>query len=114
MSTIDEYLKNVTPSQKAEFERIRKIVYELVPDAEEVISYGIPTFKYKGKYVFYFGAFKNHMSVFPGSALAGSVKEKLEGYKIAKGTIQYTEDKLLPETIIKELIVNRLATISKT
>lgn len=113
MSDIDEYLKNVTPTQRAELERIRKIVKKLVPETEEVISYGIPTFKHKGTYLLYFGAFKNHMSIFPGSALTQAVKEKLDGYKIAKGTIQFTADNPLPESIIKEIVTNRLRSISK-
>ncbi len=111
--TIEEYLKNVTLAQKAEFARIRKIVKRTVPEVEETISYGIPTFKYKGKYLLYFGAFKNHMSLFPGSYLIDSMKDKLKGFKVAKGTIQFTEDKTVPESIIKEIIQKRQAEISK-
>ena len=110
MPTIAEYLKNITPPQKAEFERIRKIVKSIVPDAEEAISYGIPTFKYKGTYLIYFGAFKNHMSVFPGAPVA--IKDKLKDYKLGKGTIQFTEEKPLPDSIIRELVSNRLSEIS--
>src|SRR5687768_7626930 len=110
MATIDEYLKHVTPPQKTEFERIRKIVKSLVPESEETITYGIPTFKYKGKYLIYFGAFKNHMSIFPGAPL--SLKQKLKGYKLLKGTIQFTEENPLPASIIRELVKNRLTEIS--
>lgn len=113
MKTVDEYLENASPAQRAEFERIRKIVKKLVPKAEETISYGIPTFKYKGKYLLYFGAFRNHMSVFPGSELASSLKAKLEGYKISKGTVQYTEGNPVPEWAVKEIVTHRLAAISK-
>lgn len=111
MSTVAEYLENVTPPQKAEYERIRKIVKQAAPEAEEVISYGIPTFKYKGKYLIYFGAFKNHMSVFPGAPL--ELKKKLKGYKLLKGTIQFTEEKPLPGSVIKEIVLSRLENISK-
>lgn len=106
MSEIDAYLKKATLAQKAEYQRIRKIVRGLVPDIEEVISYGIPTFKYKGKYVIYWGAFPSHMSIFPGSRIEG-LKDKLKGFKLGKGTIQYSEDNLIPETIIKELVMTR-------
>ena len=63
--TVDEYLNRIEPSQRKQFERVRKIVKKLVPEAEEVISYGIPTWKYRGKYLIYFAAFKNHMSIYP-------------------------------------------------
>ncbi len=112
MSEVDDYLKTKASStQSAEFEKIRKIVKGLVPDADEVISYGIPTFKYKGKYLLYFGAFKTHMSLFPGAPL--KLKEKLKGFKLAKGTIQFTEDKPVPEDIIKEMVRTRLQEIEK-
>ena len=111
MPTVNDYLKKITPSQKDEFEKIRKIVKAMVPDAEEVISYGIPTFKHKGKYLIYFGAFKNHMSLFPGAPL--KLTEKLKEFKLSKGTIQFTEDKPIPEEIIKEMVLTRLKEIEK-
>lgn len=110
MQTVDEYLVSITPVQKAEFERIRKIVKKAVPDTVEVISYGIPTFKYKGKFLLYFGAFKNHMSLFPGPTTE-AMKDKLKDFKLGKGTIQFTSDKPVPEPIIKELLINRVAVI---
>ncbi len=112
-ASVGAYLKDCTPDQKNEFERIRKIVKKLVPEAEEVISYGMPTFKYNGKYLLYWGAFKNHMSLFPGSALVDSVREKLDGFKLAKGTIQFTAEKPVPEDVITELVMHRFAQLSK-
>lgn len=113
MSTIAEYLKKVTPEQQAEFERIRKLVHATVPDVEETMSYGIPTFKYKGTYLVHWGAFKDHMSLFPGPVLP--IRERLiaDGYKLAKGTIQFTKDKTLPDDIIKQILRDRLAAINK-
>jgi len=111
MSTVDEYLKNVAAPQLAEYERIRKIVKQVAPEAEEAISYGMPAFKYQGNGVLYFGVFKDHMSIFPGAPV--ELKDKLEGYKLSKGTIQFTLDKPLPEALIKEILQNRLAAISE-
>lgn len=110
MISVQEYLKNSTPSQQKEYDRIKKIVLSLVPDVEEVISYGIPTFKYKGRYVLYFGAFKNHVSVFPGGNV-DVLKDKLTKYKISKGTIQYDEKDPIPEDIIREFVVMRIETL---
>lgn len=107
MNKIDEYLaKNATPSQAKHLQKIRALANKLVPNAEEVISYGIPTIKYKGKYVIYFAAFKNHMSVYP--ILDDRIREKLKDFKTAKGTVQFTEEKPLPEAVIKEMIELRL------
>lgn len=111
-SSVEAYLKDRTPAQQAEYERIKKIVLKIVPDTEMTISYGMPTFKYKGKYLLYFGTFANHMSVFPGSALTENLMNKLTGYKLGKGTIQFTEDKPLPDEIIEELVRTRYEAIN--
>lgn len=113
MQTVTEYLANTTSSQQKEYDRIRKIVLTIVPEAEETISYGLPTFRYKGKYVLYFGAFKDHMSLFPGGQIIDELKERLTDYKLSKGTIKYTEKNLVPKDIIEELVKNRLAVISE-
>lgn len=110
LTPLEEYVANLNESQLEQYEHIRTIVHEILPDIEETISYGIPTFKYKGAYVLYFGAFKNHMSVFPGAKV--EIKGRLDGFKIAKGTIQFTAEKPLPDVIIRELITARLAMIN--
>jgi Domain of unknown function (DU1801) len=89
MSVIDEYLKTVKPSQRVELQRIRDIVKELAPDAEETIAYGMPTYKLNNKVVIYFAAYKNHMSIFPP-------------------TIKFTEAEPLPESVVRDFVQNRL------
>lgn len=111
MATVEEYFENVGAGKKAEYERVKRIVKTVVPEAEETISYGMPTFKYKGRGILFFGVFKDHLSIFPGSAVR--LKDKLEGYKMSKGTIQFTLDKPLPDEVIKEILLTRLKTISK-
>lgn len=107
MKTVNEYMQNATPPQKAEFERIKSIVKKLVPEAEESISYGIIAFKYKGKYLIYFSVAKDHMSVYP---TLGTVKPT----KGTKGTFRFTQDKPVPEAVVKEIVTVRLATINKS
>lgn len=112
MSVIDDYLNNVSPVQKAELERVRKIVKAAVPKAEEVISYGMPAFKYKGKYLIGFAPFKDHLSVFPASGPIEALQEKLTGFKLSRGTIQFTLDNPIPKPIIEELVMIRLKEIT--
>lgn len=111
MTPIDDYLKDVPLTKKNELERIRTIVKSLVPDGEEVISYGMPTIKYKGKYLIYFGAFKDHLSVFP---TGDPTLEDIEGYaafKTSKGTLQFTEEKPIPDKLVKALVLARIESI---
>ena len=104
MSVIDNYLKNVPDAQRAELERVRKIIKRTVPEAVEVMTYGMPGFKYKGKYLVAFGAFKDHLSIFPGSTPTEVLKDKLKDFKTSKGTIQFTLDNRLPESTLREII----------
>ena len=113
MSVIDDYLKNVSGPQKDQLERVRKIVRQAVPDAKEVISYGIPAFKYQNKYLIGFAAFKDHLSLFPAAGPIEALKDKLGKFKLSKGTIQFTIDNPISESIIKQLVNKRLDDISK-
>jgi uncharacterized protein YdhG (YjbR/CyaY superfamily) len=108
-----DYFSKITKDQRLQLERVMSIVIEMVPDATEVISYGIPGYNYKGKYLLGFAAFKNHMSIFPTAMPIENLKEKLTGYKTARGTIQFTSDNPLPESLIKEIVKNRLLGITK-
>lgn len=114
MSEIDAYLKDVKPEFRIELLKIRKIVHDMVPDAVESISYGIPTFKYKGKPLIYYAGFKDHMSIFPTAGPAKEYANRLKGYKIAKGTIQFTLEKPLPEDLIKDIVQYRLNSIEQS
>lgn len=104
--TLREYLNNLTSDQLAEFNRIKKVVKELVPESEETLSYGIPAFTYKGKYLIYFGVSKNHMSVYP---TVGNV-EPTPG---TKGTFRFTKEHPVPEPVVSEIVLTRLAEIDK-
>ena len=104
MDEIDTYIQNTTPSQKQEMERIRKLVRELVPDTTEAMSYGMPAFRYKDKYLVGYAAYKDHMSLFPTPGPIAQLKDKLSGYELAKGTIQFTSEQPLTDAIIGELI----------
>lgn len=118
--TVDEYLAAVSVTQRTAFERIDTIVAQLVPDVELTISYGIPTWKYKGKYVLYFAAYQTHMSVYPVSMdIVKNLKDKLGGFRITSGTmqsagtVQFSEDNPVPEALIRAVVLGRLAAIEK-
>ena len=97
---MDEYVGALPSGQREQFQRLQAIVKRLVPEAEEAISYGIPTFKYRGKYLIYFAAFKNHMSIYP---TAGAI-EPTTG---TKGTFQFTEKAPVPEDLVVKIVSNR-------
>lgn len=106
---VEAYLAGVPEPARGLLEKIRTVVRSLVPEAEEVIAYGIPTFKHDGNLVHY-AAFKNHCSFFPGRALnSDAFKAGLAGYKISKGTIQFTADNPLPDELVRRITIMRIA-----
>jgi len=106
--TVDEYLAGVSSDDaRATLTALRALMLDIVPEAEEVISYGIPTYKLHG-FVASFAAFKNHCSFFPGHTVADFADE-LKGYKTAKGTIRFPPDKPLPESLVRSMVKARVA-----
>lgn len=106
---VEAYLDKLDTPQRTALERIRDIIWEEAPEAEEVIGYGIPTFKLLGNLVHY-AAFKHHMSFFPGgTAHSEALKDELAVYKLAKGTIQFTLDNPLTDDIVRKITRLRIA-----
>ena len=95
------------PKSKEALVRLRKLIQKSLPEGEEVISYGIPTYKFYGM-VASFAAFKNHCSFFPGHTAADFASD-LKDFKTSKGTIQFTPDKPVPDDLIVAMIQYRAA-----
>jgi uncharacterized protein YdhG (YjbR/CyaY superfamily) len=107
---VDQYLAGVPEPARGTLNRVRALIRSVVPaEATEGISYGIPTFKYKGSLVA-FAAFKNHCSLFP---MSGSVieafKKELKDFQTSKGTLRFPVDKPLPAALVKKLVRARIA-----
>jgi uncharacterized protein YdhG (YjbR/CyaY superfamily) len=108
--TVDTYLVAVPEPARSTLNKIRAAIRSVVPaEATEAISYGIPSFKYKGSLVFY-AAFANHCSLFPGSkAVIKAFENDLRDYTLSKGTIRFPLDKPLPASLVKKIVKARLA-----
>ena len=106
---VDEYLARVPEPAQSTLKKIRAAIRSAVPpEATEAISYGIPTFKYKGPLV-WFAAFSNHCSLFPTSSVIEAFKNELKGFSTSKGTIHFPMDKPLPTALVKKLVKARVA-----
>lgn len=110
-NSLNEYYSTLDKAQLEEMERVKRAIILLQPDVEEVLSYGIPTVKYRGKTILHFAAFKDHYSVFPGSGPIKELAKELKDFETSKGTIKYKADNLLPVSIINKLVQIRLAEI---
>ncbi len=107
---IDQYLAALEEPKRATLQCLRQTILEVVPEAEEGISYRVPAFRVGGKVVAGFAAFKNHLSYLPHS---GSVfpllRDDIAGYKTSKGALQFPVDTPLPKPLVEQLIRERIA-----
>jgi uncharacterized protein YdhG (YjbR/CyaY superfamily) len=106
---IDRYLAGLDEPKRSTLEALRTSIMEIVPGAEQGISYGAPAFKVQGKAVAGFAASKNHLSYMPHS---GSVLATLEGdtarYETSKGSLKFAVDEHLPKRLVKKLVSARM------
>jgi uncharacterized protein YdhG (YjbR/CyaY superfamily) len=109
-ATIEEYLAPLPADQRAALSKLRATIAATAPDAAESISYGIPTFKYKGRPLANFGAAKKHCALY-GMAVVEADRAALEGFDTSKGTIRFTPDKPLPVALVKRLVKARMKAI---
>jgi uncharacterized protein YdhG (YjbR/CyaY superfamily) len=105
---VDDYLAALDEPKRGTLERLRKTILEIVPEAEQGISYGMPAFRLKGKVVAGFAAFKNHLSYLPHSgSVLPELADDLVGYVTSKGALQFSVDKPLPKPLVNKLIAVR-------
>jgi uncharacterized protein YdhG (YjbR/CyaY superfamily) len=106
--TVDQYLAGVPDSARTTLNKVRAVIRSVAPaEATEGISYGIPTFKYKGMLAS-FAAFSDHCSLFPGAGPTIEFKNELKDFQTSKGTIRFAPDKPLPATLLKKLLKARI------
>jgi uncharacterized protein YdhG (YjbR/CyaY superfamily) len=106
---IDDYLADLDEAKRATLAQLRQTILDVLPEAEQGISYGLPAFKIRGKTVAGFAAFKNHLSYLPHS---GSVflqlKDELKGYSTSSGALRFDIGRPLPAPLVEKLIQVRL------
>lgn len=108
-TTIDDYLSGQPSETRQKLTELRALVNSLIPNCKEAMSYGIPTFKYKGKNVFHFAGYKSHIGLYPGSAAIVEFRQQLGDYKTAKGTVQIPLDEPLPTQLIVAMVRSNLS-----
>lgn len=105
---IDEYIADFPEDVQAKLKQLRAVIKAAAPEAEEAISYQMPTFKLKGNLV-HFAAYQNHIGFYPAPRGIEAFKEELSAYKGGKGSVQFPLDKPLPLDLISKIVRFRVA-----
>lgn len=104
--SVDAYIASFPTPVAKRLTQIRKLVRKLVPEAEEVISYSMPAFKYKGLLIWY-AAYEHHIGFYPKASGIEKFKKELKPFKFAKGSVQFRHEEPLPLELIEAMVLYR-------
>jgi uncharacterized protein YdhG (YjbR/CyaY superfamily) len=107
---VDKYLEGVDEPKRSTLQAVRRMILEIVPDAEQGLSYRVPAFRVSGKTIAGFAAFDHHLSYLPfsGSTL-GRLADDLKAYTMTKSALHFAIDQPLPRPVVQNLVAARLA-----
>ena len=103
VATVSEYIAGFSTETQIKLEKLRSVIKKTAPEAEEVISYGMPAYKQNG-IVVYFAGYKNHIGFYPTAIGIKAVEDELDIYIWSKGTIQFQLNKAIPVRLIKKVV----------
>ena len=103
--TIDEYIKTFPKDVQDILEKMRRTISKAAPDAEETISYQMPTFKLNGSSLAHFAAFKKHIGLFPPPPR--EFKTEVSPYEGPKGNLRFPTDKPIPYDLVTRIVLSR-------
>ncbi len=111
IATVDEYIAQFDGVVEERLKRVRKLILDAAPDAEESISYGMPAYKLDKKILTYFSGYKGHVGIYPGKIENYAFSKTLQKYASGKSTLKFSNDVPLPEAVIAEFISYRIAEV---
>ena len=110
--TIDEYLQTLPSNAQSKLKQLRSLIRRIAPEAQEKISYQMPTFYFNGNLV-HFAAYANHIGFYPTPSGIENFKKELSKYKYSKGAVQFPLNEPLPVKIIERIVKFRVKENSK-
>ncbi len=105
---IDGYIADFPENIQKMLEQVRATIKKAAPDAEEAISYAIPTFKLNKANLVHFAAFTNHIGFYPAPVGLEAFQEELAVYKTGKGSVQFPLDQPIPLDLITRIVKFRV------
>jgi uncharacterized protein YdhG (YjbR/CyaY superfamily) len=100
---VDEFMADLTAEERGPLERLRRTVKKACPEAEEVISYGMPAYKYHGM-LLWFTAHDKHFGVYVRPGNVKALERELKPYRGSKSTIRFTVEKPLPDGLVRKIV----------
>ena len=108
ITSVDQYLQTFPQEVQVILEKIRSIIQEQAPDAEESFAYNMPAYKLYGKPLVYFAGFKHHIGFYVTPTGHSKFEEELSPYKQGKGSVQFPLNKPIPFNLIEKIVAFRV------
>ena len=102
VETVDAYIAAQDEAVRHYLNEVRQILREAIPEAEEKISWSMPTY-WKGRNLIHFAASKKHLGIYPGDEAVTAFAERLADYDVSKGTIRIPYTRPLPRELIADI-----------
>jgi uncharacterized protein YdhG (YjbR/CyaY superfamily) len=106
-SSVDDYIRSFPEPDQQILEKLRQIIKSAAPDADETISYQMPTFRLQGVLV-HFAAFPHHIGFYPTPSGIEAFDHELAHYKKAKGSVQFPKDQPIPYDLVRRIVEYRV------
>jgi uncharacterized protein YdhG (YjbR/CyaY superfamily) len=103
--SIDAYLAEVPPTQRAALQSLRETILDVAPGAVECLSYGMPAFRVDGRVICYFAATRKHCAFYPGG-LVPQFEAELAGFSTSKGTIRFQPEAPIPDPLLRRIVAD--------
>ncbi len=110
----DGYIRDFPAATQAMLEQMRATIRAAAPNAEETISYNMPSYVLDGERLVWFAGFKSHIGFYPGAAAIAEFKKELSPYKTAKGSVQFPVSDALPLRLIARMVKFRVKQARRT
>ena len=107
LATVDDYIAAQSAEAQPRLRELRAIIRDAVPEAAEVIRYGLPTYRLSVGPVAYFGAAKRHCALY--GAATDAFADELRGFDTSKGTVRFPLDTPIPVELVRKLVLARVA-----
>lgn len=113
MNSVDNYISQFPTHVQDILNHIRFIIFQTAPEAEESIAYQIPAYKYLGKPLVYFAAYKNHIGLYATPTGHSEFEQTFLKYKQGKGSVQFPLSEEIPYDLIQEIVAFNMKEIKK-
>jgi uncharacterized protein YdhG (YjbR/CyaY superfamily) len=112
-TSIDDYIAEFSSATQTLLQKMRALIQTAAPEANETISYAIPTFDLKGRHLVHFAGYEKHIGFYPTSSGVAAFKDELKSFKCAKGSVRLPLGQPLPTDLIRRIVDFRVDQIEK-